>query len=206
MDTLLVGPSPICLRPSDTQERIKRLHNAGVRCVVSLLDRAEFFWANQAESEHQLEGFEQHHIFPIRDGAVPSPATMGLILDVIDESIARDDTTYIVSGGHTYRYGISALKFCAVSHKRESKASICHLNPTSGWLNTRKFDRRSFPAQPCGIANLISNGHAHTADLLFETWWKIRLVFREDKRAEMFERRSCSSSRPQIPSREEFQK
>jgi protein-tyrosine phosphatase len=94
MDKLLVGPNPICLHPHATEQRISGLKRAGVRCVVSLLSRTELFWSGEEENELWLESFH-HHMFPVVDASVPTRAMMALILDVIDESIKRDHTTFV---------------------------------------------------------------------------------------------------------------
>ena len=112
MDGLLVGPNPICQHPDATEQRVARLQRAGVRCLVSLLTRAELFWSHEEENELWLEAFH-HHIFPIRDGGVPTPATMALILDVIDESIRRDQMMFIHCFSGRGRAGLVAACFAA---------------------------------------------------------------------------------------------
>jgi protein-tyrosine phosphatase len=114
MDKLLVGPNPVCLHPEATQQRVARLKRAGVCCVVSLLSRTELFWAGEEENELWLETFH-HHLFPVVDGSAPTRATMSLILDVIDESIRRDQTAFVHCWGGRGRSGVVAACF-AVRH------------------------------------------------------------------------------------------
>jgi len=112
MDKLLVGPNPVCFHPEATEQRVARLKRAGVRCVVSLLSRAELFWSNEEENELWLETFH-HHLFPVLDGRAPTRATMSLILDVVDESIRRDQTAFVHCFGGRGRAGLVAACFAA---------------------------------------------------------------------------------------------
>jgi len=112
MDKLLIGPNPICLHPEATEQRVARLQRASVRCVVSLLSRTELFWSGEEGNELWFETFH-HHVFPVRDGGVPSVATMTLILDVIDQSIRRDHTTFVHCFGGRGRVGTAACSFAA---------------------------------------------------------------------------------------------
>jgi hypothetical protein len=112
IDGLAVGPNPICRYVADTEQRVKRLRRAGVCTIVSLLDRAELLWSNEERNEMGLETF-RHHIFPIGHGEVPNPGTMTLILDVIDESIASDQTTFVHCFSGRGRSGLVAACFAA---------------------------------------------------------------------------------------------
>ncbi len=112
MNELCIGPSPICLHPDATEQRIARFKRAGVRCVVSLLSRAELFWSNEKRNELWLETFH-HHIFPIRDGGVPTSSMMALILDVIDEAVGRGHTTFVHCFSGRGRAGLVAACFAA---------------------------------------------------------------------------------------------
>jgi hypothetical protein len=112
IDGLAVGPNPICLYFADTEQRVKRLRRAGVRTIVSLLDRAELLWSDEEQNKLWFEAF-RHHIFPIRLGGVPSLGMMTLILDVIDESIASDQTTLVHSFSGLGRSGLVAACFAA---------------------------------------------------------------------------------------------
>ena len=112
MDGLLVGPNPICQHPDATEQRVARLQRAGARCVVSLLSRAELFWSNEERNELWLETF-RHHIFPIRDGGVPTSSMMSLILDVIDEAVGRGHTTFVHSFSGRGRAGLAGACYAA---------------------------------------------------------------------------------------------
>ena len=112
IDGLAVGPNPICLHVADTEQRVKGLRRAGVRTIVSLLDRAELLWSNEEQNKLWFETF-RHHIFPIRPAGVPSLGMMTLILDVIDESIASDQTTLVHSFSGRGRSGLVAACFAA---------------------------------------------------------------------------------------------
>jgi protein-tyrosine phosphatase len=112
MDRLLIGPNPVCLHLEATEQRVARLRQAGVRCIVSLLNRTELFWSNEDENELWLECFH-HHLFPVIDGSTPTRATMSLILDVIDESIRRDQTAFVHCFGGRGRAGLVAACFSA---------------------------------------------------------------------------------------------
>lgn len=112
MDNLAMGPNPVALHPADTEQRVRRLRRAGVRTVISLLDRSELFWSNEDQNELWLETFF-HHVFPIRDGGVPTPSMTSLILDVIDQSICQTQTTYVHCFSGRGRTGVVAAAFAA---------------------------------------------------------------------------------------------
>jgi protein-tyrosine phosphatase len=121
-DRLLVGPNPICLHSNGTEQRVKRLHRAGVRTIISLLNLAELFWSHEEQNELWLETF-RHHIFPIRDGGVPTPAMLTRILDVIDESISHDQTTFAHCFSGRGRVGVVAAAF-SVRHRVATGESV----------------------------------------------------------------------------------
>ena len=112
MDGLLIGPNPFCLDREDTGRRIQGLRRANVQCVVSLLSRDELFLSHEEEDEEWLENFD-HHIFPIRDGGVPTKETMRLILNVIDQGLARNTVTFVHCWGGRGRSGLVAACFIA---------------------------------------------------------------------------------------------
>ena len=112
MDGLLVGSNPIAFDPNVTAQRTEGLHRAGVRRVVSLLSRDELFAFCEEDDDKWLEEFE-HHVFPIRDGGVPTAATMRLILNVIDQSVARNEVVFVHCWGGRGRTGLAAACFVA---------------------------------------------------------------------------------------------
>ncbi|MEY2502918.1 MAG: hypothetical protein QOI07_3252 [Verrucomicrobiota bacterium] len=140
MDKLLIGPNPVCLHPYDTEQRVKRLRRAGVRTVISLLDRTELFWSNEDQNELWLETF-RHHVFPIRDGGVPTPSMMTLILDVIDESISHGQTTFAHCFSGCGRVGVVAGAFAA-RHGVATGESLLN------FLSRRRYEYGLFEPSP----------------------------------------------------------
>lgn len=110
-DGLLAGSNPIGRNRDVTAQRIEGLRRAGVRCVVSLLSREELF-AFGDDDDECLEDFE-HHLFPIRDGEVPTVATMRLILNIIDQSVLRKEAVFVHCWGGRGRTGLVAACFIA---------------------------------------------------------------------------------------------
>ena len=112
MDDLLIGPNPICRELSQTEQHMARLHQAGIRSVVSLLSEQELYWADSYRTQMWFENF-LHHVFPVQDGGVPTPRTMGLILDVVDESLRCNQGAFIHCFGGRGRAGLVAACFIA---------------------------------------------------------------------------------------------
>lgn len=112
MDKLAIGPTPLCFYGHDTEQRIRGLRRAGVRRIVSLMDHDELLWSHDALTKPWLEEFE-HHLFPFPNGGVPSRRMMKLTLDVIDDSIQREQTTYVHCHNGLGRSGLVAACYAA---------------------------------------------------------------------------------------------
>jgi protein-tyrosine phosphatase len=140
MDKILIGPNPICLHACETEQRVKRLRRAGVRTVISFLDRTELFWSNEDRNELWLETF-RHHVFPIRDGGVPTPSMASVILDVIDEAINDKQTTYLHCFGGRGRSGLLAAAFA-------SRHSVATGERVLNFLARRRFEYGLFEPSP----------------------------------------------------------
>jgi protein-tyrosine phosphatase len=139
-DNLAMGPNPICLHVAETEQRVERLRRAGVRAVISLLDRSELFWSNEDQNHLWLETF-RHHVFPVRDGGIPTPSMTSLILDVIDESICHGQTTYVHCFSGRGRTGVIAATF-AVRHGLATGESVLN------FLARCRLEHALFEASP----------------------------------------------------------
>jgi hypothetical protein len=88
---VLAGPHPSAFTEEATQERVKKLLDAGIRCFVDLThpgERDAYEWA--------LPAGAQHRRFPIRDHGVPrEPAQMAEILEFIAEAVRAQRPLYV---------------------------------------------------------------------------------------------------------------
>ena len=105
--------------PGDSDElkaaqKLTALLNAGIRCVVNLMEKdernyddqpfrqyADSFMTLAAESSLEIS----YQRIPIRDRDVPSIEVMRTILDTIDSALARDLATYVHCWGGIGRTG-----------------------------------------------------------------------------------------------------
>jgi protein-tyrosine phosphatase len=140
MDDLLFGPNPISLESAQTEQHVARLRQAGIRSVVSLLSEQELYWSDSDRNHVWFENFI-HHVFPVRDGAAPSLRTMGLILDVVDESLRCNQGTFVHCFGGRGRAGLVAACFIA-RHGAATGQSALNL------LTKRRMEHGLFQPSP----------------------------------------------------------
>jgi hypothetical protein len=88
---VLAGPYPASFTREATQERVKKILDAGICCFVDLTqpgERVAYEWA--------LPAGVQHRRFPIRDHGVPrEPSQMVEILDFIHEAVRAQRPLYV---------------------------------------------------------------------------------------------------------------
>ena len=94
-DSLLVGPTFATLSNEVTISRLARLAHAGVGVIISLCSRGELFQIGEVTYDLDLYELFNHHIFPVRDGGVPSKTMMRAVLDVIDNAIKGGENVFI---------------------------------------------------------------------------------------------------------------
>jgi hypothetical protein len=102
---LLVGPNFVGATLSETRERVTALANAGIEVVVSLGDRSELFWMRRHIRDFDYQDYFDLHIFPVSDGAAPSPEQMIKILDAVDSAMAKGRKVYLHCMGGRGRSG-----------------------------------------------------------------------------------------------------
>jgi hypothetical protein len=105
---LLAGPSFITYgNAAATVSKVTALMNAGVGCIVSVCARGELILLDEVATAIDLnEQFDHHHIFPIKDGGVPSRGMMRTILDTIDEALDKGHKVFVHCVGGRGRTGL----------------------------------------------------------------------------------------------------
>jgi protein-tyrosine phosphatase len=107
---ILAGAYPGDLHAEAHERKIRALVDAGVRRFVSLMEIHETNYGGQpfvpyeelAQSLHPQVACLR---FPIRDETVPSPETLGKILDALDQMLADEQTLYVHCWGGKGRTG-----------------------------------------------------------------------------------------------------
>jgi len=121
---LLAGPYPTPQRRYDTNDRLPKLLQAGIRLFVDLTEKGE-----APPYDNYLGGQAYHLHIPLADFAVPAPATMGTILDSFAEARQQQWRVYVHCLGGLGRTGTVIgcyLVRCGMSGDEALKA-ICKL-------------------------------------------------------------------------------
>lgn len=111
---LLAGCYPGSLDIGEAKQKLSALLDCGIRRIISLMEPDELDHSGKifAEYERRLQSLAEAktmdvfvECFPIKDMGIPSRATMGRILDHIDESIHKGIPVYIHCWGGRGRTG-----------------------------------------------------------------------------------------------------
>ena len=101
---LLAGFYPGAPSDEEAEQKLGVLLDAGIRCVVNLVEEDETNWEDQPLRSYSgllMRLAAERHIevtyqrLPIRDVDVPLEATMQAILDAIDGALSRDQAVYV---------------------------------------------------------------------------------------------------------------
>jgi hypothetical protein len=103
-DRFWAGPTFLTANPSETDERLGALSEAGVTCFVSIIDSNDTFLiplltelvANSGV--FRTDQFE-HNFFAIEDRQAPSKWQTKILLDVVDAAYLQGKTTYLHCAG-----------------------------------------------------------------------------------------------------------
>jgi protein tyrosine phosphatase (PTP) superfamily phosphohydrolase (DUF442 family) len=111
---LLAGYYPGSSDDVKAGRKLSGLLEAGIRCVVNLVEEGELGHDRKPLRPYQQLLFrlaEERHVqvtylrIPIRDQDIPSAATMRAILDAIDGAVERDQPVYVHCWGGRGRTG-----------------------------------------------------------------------------------------------------
>ena len=111
---LLAGFYPGAPSDEEAEQKLGALLDAGIRCVVNLVEEDETDWEDQPLRSYSgllMRLAAERHVevtyqrIPIRDVDVPSEATMQAILDAIDGALSRDQAVYVHCWGGRGRAG-----------------------------------------------------------------------------------------------------
>ncbi len=142
---LLVGRNFVGQTVAETRERVAAMLDAGIGTVVSLVDRSELFWMRRHLLDFDYRECFDWHIFPLRDGAAPSPEQMAKILDVIDAAMATNRQTYLHCMGGRGRSG--TVVGCLLS-RHDIARGVGALNKLSEMRFQHGLFRRSPETEP----------------------------------------------------------
>lgn len=122
----LAGEYPGSFNPDEARRRIDSFLQSGIRTFIDLTQPGELvpYEAILKEEARLYDCMVVYHRFSIRDGGLPSPQTMTLILDAIDSAMASGSPVYVhcwggvgrtgtVVGCHFIRQGMSAQEALA---------------------------------------------------------------------------------------------
>ena len=127
---LLAGEYPGSRNPGRTEEKVRKLLDAGVNCIVDLTEEGELEPYNTAAEKTGKECYITR--MGIEDYSVPSKEYMAAILDTVDTNLFSGKTVYIhcwgghgrtgtVAGCWLKRYGIESIE-TVFSHIRDLRA------------------------------------------------------------------------------------
>lgn len=111
---LLAGCYPGAEDIGETDAKLAGLVNAGIGTVINLMESHEVSWGGKPFRPYQdriielgkASGIDVHcHRFPIRDTHIPAPIEMKVILDAIDNAVARGHGAYVHCWGGKGRTG-----------------------------------------------------------------------------------------------------
>jgi hypothetical protein len=102
-ERLWAGPSPLTTNPTETDERLIALAEAGVTSVVSIIDPNDTFLipllTELVKNSSAFSGSNfEHSFFAIEDRQAPSKWQTKVLLDVIDSAYLQAKTTYLHCG------------------------------------------------------------------------------------------------------------
>jgi protein-tyrosine phosphatase len=89
-DRLIAGLHPCAWGPEDAPTAVSELREAGVTLFLDLTVEGEL-----DAYEHLVRPPARHSRSPIRDLGVPTSAQLVMLLDAIDDEIARGGTVYV---------------------------------------------------------------------------------------------------------------
>jgi protein-tyrosine phosphatase len=108
-DQLLAGEYPRDWDDQTSQQKLRRLLEAGVTLFLDLTETGEYglkaYTRLLQEEAAVLDHSVEHHRVPIQDGGTPTVEGMKHILDVIDTAIAAGQTVYVHCYGGIGRTG-----------------------------------------------------------------------------------------------------
>jgi protein tyrosine phosphatase (PTP) superfamily phosphohydrolase (DUF442 family) len=111
---LLAGCYPGSVSKAEAEQKLDALIDAGIRCVVTLVEEDETNQAGQPMRAYAVllaQVAAEHGVavtysrIPVRDLNVPSTATMHAILDAVDAACARGQPIYVHCWGGRGRTG-----------------------------------------------------------------------------------------------------
>jgi hypothetical protein len=129
---LLAGYYPGDVSKSAATEKISSLLDAGIRCVVNLVEEDERgaggkplrSYAAMLDEEARSRNIDVSYVrIPIPDVSVPSSATMRLILGVIDRALDEGRPTYVHCWGGRGRTGTVVGCYLA-RHRAETEDAL----------------------------------------------------------------------------------
>lgn len=129
---ILAGAFPGDKDPSTTRVKLKGLFDAGVRCIINLMETDETNHAGNPFADY-TKPFQdiagEYHAkvicqrFPIQDLGLPDPAKMTLILDTVDHFVDAGKPVYIHCWGGIGRTGTTVGCYL-MSHKMADPDSV----------------------------------------------------------------------------------